>query len=134
MLRSRPSSVSMVLAVVGIGHDDAALSGHQIGKTAEGVLHIGQILEEVQMIGLNVQNDRDGGEEGQEGVAVFAALQDDGVSLAHPVAGVPSSGRVPPIMTVGSIWAAMIDMGAHGGGGGLAVGAGDAQGVACSRS
>ena len=59
------------------------------------------------MIGLDVEDHRHGGEEGEEGVAVLAALQDDGVPVAHPVAGA-NRGRVPPIITVGSIRAAMM--------------------------
>ena len=73
--------------VVSVGDDKAALR-HQSGKVVEGVLDIGQVLEEVQMIGVDVKDHRHGGKEVQEGVAVFTALQNDGVAPAHPIAGV----------------------------------------------
>ena len=115
------------VGVVGVGHDHAAL-GDPVGEGAEGVLHILQIAEKVQMVGLNVQNDRHGGVKGEEGVAVFAALQDDGVPAAHPMAraqqgqgAADHDGGVQP--------GGHDDVGAHGSGGGLAVGARDAQRV-----
>ena len=73
-------------------------------------------------------NDGHGGKEGEEGVAVLAALQDDGVPLAHPVAG-PQQGQGAADHDGGVQPGGHDDVGAHGGGGGLAVGAGDAQGV-----
>ena len=53
-----------------------AVGGNELREAAEGVLNVVQVLEEVQMVGLDVENDRDGGEEAQERVAVFAALGD----------------------------------------------------------
>ena len=115
------------VGVVGIGHNDAALR-HPVGEGAEGVLHVVQILEEVQVIGLDVEDHRHGGEEGEEGVAVLAALQDDGVPVAHPVAGA-QQGQGAADHHRGVHPGGHDDVGAHGGGGGLAVGARDAQGV-----
>ena len=48
-------------------------------------MNVGQILEEVQMVLLNVVDDRNGGEEVVEGVAVFAALGDDRIALSDAV-------------------------------------------------
>ena len=112
-----------------VGDDVAPLAGTSSAKRAEGVLDIRQVLEKVQMVRLHVQDDGHRGEEVQEGVAVLAGLQDDGVSRGPPGSPQCSRGRVPPIMTVGSSRGRHEDVGAHGGGGGLAVGAGDAQGV-----
>ena len=39
--------------IVAVG-DDVARLGHQLGKGAEGVLDVGKILEEIQMVGLDV--------------------------------------------------------------------------------
>ena len=72
--------------VLAVGQHGAAL-GHQVGKGPEGVFHVVQVFEEVQVIGFNVQDDGDGGIEGQEGVAILAGLQNNGLALAHPVAG-----------------------------------------------
>ena len=114
--------------VIGVG-DDIAPLGHQRRKVVEGVLDVRQILEEIQMVGVDVQYHRHGGEEVQEGVAVFAALQNDGVALAHPVAGVEQRQRAADHHR-GVGLRRHEDVGGHGGGGGLAVGAGHAQGVA----
>ena len=109
--------------------DDVAPLGHQRGEVVEGVLNVRQILEEVQMVGVDIEDHRHGGEEIQEGVAVFAALQNDGVPLAHPVAGVEQRQRAADHHR-GVRLRRHEDMGRHGRGGGLAVGARDAQGVA----
>ena len=34
--------------------NDHALLGHQLGKAAEGALHVLQILEEVQVVGVHI--------------------------------------------------------------------------------
>lgn len=88
-----------------------------------------QVLEEVQMVGLDVENDRDGGEEAQERVAVFAALGDDGVAVADAVAGVEQ--RQCAADHHGGVGVrSHEDVCRHAGGGRFAVRAGDAQGVA----
>lgn len=73
--------------VVAVCHDQTALR-HQLRKFTERMLHVGQVLEKVQMVGVHVQNDRRRRVEIQEGVAVFAAFQNDRIALADPVAGV----------------------------------------------
>ena len=72
------------VGVVPVRHH-AALLRDQLRKAAEGVLHILQVLEEVQVVGVHIEDHRHGGEEGQEGVAVLTGLQNDGIPLPHPV-------------------------------------------------
>ena len=64
-----------------------AVGGNELREAAEGVLNVVQVLEEVQMVGLDVENDRDGGEEAQKRVAVFAALGNDRIALADAITG-----------------------------------------------
>ncbi len=116
--------------IVPVGNDAPALR-HQIGKGPEGALHILQVLEKVQMIGLNVQDDGNGGEKREEGVAILAGFQDDGVPGAHPVAR-PQQGQGAADHHGGVQSRRHDDMGAHGGGGGLAVGPGNTQSVLIS--
>ena len=61
--------------VIGVGDDKAALR-HQGGKVMEGVLDIGQVLEEVQMIFVNIQDYADLREEMQETVRIFTGFCD----------------------------------------------------------
>ncbi len=75
------------------------------------------------MVLLHVKDHRHRGEEGEKGVAVLAALQDDGVPLAHPIAGV-EQGQGAADHHRGIRLRRHEDVGAHGGGGGLAVGTG----------
>ena len=114
--------------IVQIGHHIAVLRGAQ-GKLPEGVLHILQVLEKVQMVGLHVQNHRHGGVKGQEGIVILTGLHDDGVAVAHPVPGV-QQGQGAADHDGGVLIRGHHDVGAHGGGGGFAVGAGNAQGIA----
>ena len=72
--------------IVHVG-DHVPADGDELCKAAEGMLHVGKILEKVEVIGLYVQNDRHGGEEAQKRVAVFAALGDDRVALADAITG-----------------------------------------------
>ena len=113
--------------VVGVGDDEAALR-HQLRETVEGVLDVRLVLEEVQVVLLHVQDHGHRGIEEEEGVAVLAGFQNDGVPLAHPVAGA-QQGQGPADHHGGVLLRRQEDVGAHGGGGGLAVGAGDAEGV-----
>ena len=73
--------------VVLIG-DDVPADGDELGKAAEGMLDVVKVFEKVEMIGFDIQNHRDGGEEAQKRIAVFAALGDDRVALAHAVTAV----------------------------------------------
>ena len=114
--------------VVPVG-DHMAVGGNELREAAEGVLNVVQVLEEVQMVGLDVENDRDGGEEAQKRVAVFAALGDDGVAVADAVAGVEQRQRTAD--HYGGVGVRRHeDVCRHAGGGRFAVRAGDAQGVA----
>ena len=80
------------------------------------------------MVGLHVQNDRDGGEEAQKRVAVFAALGDDRVALADAITGMEKLKRAANhdsrILLRGHE-----DVRRHRSGRRLAVRAGDAEGV-----
>ena len=49
------------VGVVPVGNDRPPLR-HQLGKPAEGVLHVLQILEKVQVVRVHIQNHRHGGE------------------------------------------------------------------------
>ena len=80
------------------------------------------------MVFLDVQHHSQGGEEIQEGVAVLAALHDNGVALAHAVACL-QQGQVAADHNGGIGLGLHHNMGDHGGGSGLAVGAGDADGI-----
>ena len=113
--------------VVAVG-DDHALGGHQLGEIPEGGLDLIEILEEIQMVLLDVVDDGNGGGEVVEGVAVFAALGDDGVAAAHPVPGV-EQGQIAADHDRRVLPGLHKDVGDHGGGGGLAMGAGDADRV-----
>ena len=115
--------------VVPVHHHVAGLRRNVGGEFPEGLLDVLNILEKVQMVGLNIGDDRHGGEEFQERVIVFAGLHDDCVALAHAVAGGLQQGQGAADHDGGILLRGHHDMGAHGGGGGLAVGAGDAQGV-----
>ena len=105
-----------------------ARTRHEARKFAERALHGVKVLEIVQMVGLNVVHDGDGGVEIQERVAVFAALHDNGVAGADAVACVQQreiaahhNGRVALCLHE--------NMRQHAGRGGLAVCAGHADGV-----
>ena len=115
------------VAVVDVGDDLAALR-HLGGEFAEGALHVLQVGEVVEVVGLNVEDDGYRRAEVEERVVILAALKDDGVPAADAVSGVQQGqraayhdGRVP--------LRGHEDVGAHAGGRGLAVGARDAQGV-----
>ncbi len=111
-----------------VGNDNAAILGGQLCKLTEGVLDVLQVLEEVQMVGVDIQNDSDGGGEVQEGVAVFAGLHDDGVAMAHPMARIQQV-QVAANHNRGVDASLHGNMGHHRGSGGFAVGAGEADGV-----
>ena len=113
--------------VVGVG-DDIAPLGHQVGKGMEGMLNVLQVLEKVQMVLAHVEDHRHRGEEVQKRVAVFAGLQNDGVPLPYPVARV-EHGQGAADHHGGVRLGRHEDMGGHGGGGGFAVGAGEAHGI-----
>ena len=92
------------------------------------MLDVPQILEEIQMVGLYIQNYCHGGVKAEEAVAVFTGFQNNGVTVAHPVAGV-EQGQCPADHHGGVQLRRHENVGAHGSGGGFAVGAGNAQGI-----
>ena len=111
--------------VIAVGDNGLAC---QLGKLAERILHILQILEVVQMVRLHIQHHRDGGEEIQEGIAILAAFQQDGIALSHPMACAQQR-QIAADHNGGIRLGLHQHMGHHGSGSGLAVGAGDADGV-----
>ena len=118
----------MRAGVIVVGHHIAGFLRHQLRKGAERMLDVSQILEKVQMVGFHIQNDGDGGIKAEKTVAVFAGFQNDGVPMSHPVAGVQQGQRAAD-HDGGILLSRHEDVGTHGGGGGFAVSAGDAQGV-----
>ena len=113
--------------VLGVVHHPARLRD-EVGKGAEGALHGRQVGKVVQMVGIHIQDDRHRGEEGEEGVAILAGFQNNGVPFANPVSH-PQHGQRAADHHRGVGLGGHEDVGTHGGGGGLAVGAGNAQGV-----
>ena len=108
--------------------DDVAVLRHSRGKLMEGVLHIVQILEEIEMVGLNVQHDSDRRMQREEGVIILAGLHDDGVAVADAVPRLEQRQR-PADHDGGVFVRGHHDVRAHRGRGGLAVSAAYAQGV-----
>ena len=80
------------------------------------------------MVGLHIENYGDSGIKAQKAVAVFAGFQNDGIAVAHPVAGVQQR-QCAADHNGGVLFSRHENVGAHGGGSGFPVGAGDAQGV-----
>ena len=113
------------MGVVAVG--DHAEGGKR-RELVEGLLNVRQILEIVQVIRFHIQHDCQGGEEIQEGITVFAALQHDGVPVADPVSRV-EQGQIAADHDRGIHIRFHKDVGQHGRGGGLSVCAGDADGV-----
>ena len=113
---------------VGIIAVDQDPVGGQFCKLMEGMLDLLQIFEIIQMILLDIQHHRQGGVEVQEGVTVFAALQHNGVAVAHPVSCVEDR-QVAADHDGGIPLSRHEDMGHHGGSGGLTMGTGEADGV-----
>ena len=109
------------------GGDDTARFRHQLGKGTEGFLNVGQILEEIQMVGFHVENHGHGGEKVQERVIILAAFHDNRAAAAHPVPGV-QQGKTAADHDGGVLLGFHKDVGYHGGSGGFAVGTGDADG------
>ena len=113
------------MGIVAVG--DHAIGG-QGGKLMEGFLDVRQILEIIQVIRLHIQNHRQGGEEIEEGIAVLAAFQNDGISVAHPMARVEQR-QITADHDGGIHVRRHQNMGHHRGGRGFSVGAGNADGI-----
>ena len=114
--------------VLGV-RNDVSVFRHERGKLPERRFHILEILEEVEMVRLDVQDDRHRGRKRVEGIVIFARLHHDRVARADTVAGMQQrqrsadhNGRVA--------LSGHEDVRAHGGRRRLAVRAGDAERVA----
>lgn len=83
------------IGVVPVGHHMAVLGRNQLREFPEGALNVLQVLEEVQVVGLHIEDHRHRGGEGQKGVAVFAGLGNDGVPVSHPVAAAQNGQSAP---------------------------------------
>ena len=73
--------------------NDVSVFRYERGKFAERRLHILKVLEEVEMVGFNVQDDRHGGRECMEGIVILARLHHDCVARADAVTGVQQRQR-----------------------------------------
>ena len=113
--------------VVGID-DDASVFWHQRGKAVERVLHVGQVFEKIQVIGLYIEDYGHRGEKAEERVAVFAGFQHNRVTVAYTVAGTEQRQRAAH-HDCGIQGGSHGDMCHHRSGCGFAVSAGDAHGV-----
>ena len=111
--------------VVAVGNDHA-VGGNKLRKAAERVLHRLKILEIVKMVGLHIQQHRNGRVEGQEAVVVFAGLHDNGVAIAHAVSGVEQR-ECPADHDGGVLFRRHEDVGTHGGRRRLTVRSGDTE-------
>ena len=115
------------VGIIPVDHHPAPV-GDQLGEGAEGVLDVRQVPEKIQVVLFNIQNHCHRGAEGEKRVAVLAGLGDNGVAVTDPVAR-PQDGQHAADHNGGVPTGGEKDVGAHRGGGGLAVGAGDAQGI-----
>ncbi len=88
---------------------------------------VGQVLEEIQMVSVNIQNNPDLREQLQEAVGVLAGLRQEGLGVTDP--HIAADGRQDAAHRDGGIQVSLHqDMGEHRGGGSLAVGAGHGDG------
>ena len=79
--------------IVTVCDHGAGLGRNALGKLAERVLDVLDVLEKVQMIRLDVQNHGDRRIQRKERVIVLARLHDDRIALADTVAGVQQRKR-----------------------------------------
>ena len=56
--------------------DQGSVCGKQLGKSAEGMTDIVNILKEIQMVCIHIQDNTDLREKAQKAVCVFAGLSD----------------------------------------------------------
>ena len=100
----------------------------RLGKLMEGFFNGIQILEIVKMIRFNIQDNSQRGIEIKERITVFTALQNDGIPIPHPVSGM-EQGQITTDHHGGVQIGFHHNMGHHGGGSGLAVGAGNTDSI-----
>ena len=104
-------------------------AGGQLGKLAEGFLHILQILKVIQVIRLNVQHHSQRREEIQERITVLAAFQHNGIAIAHPMTGMKQR-QISADHHRGIHLSGHQNVRHHGSSSRLAVGAGNAHSIA----
>ena len=101
---------------------------HILGKGTEALLDILDAGEKVEVIRLNVQYHGDRGVKLQKRIIILARLHDDGVSVADTVAGLQK--RQSAAYHDGGVFLGRHEnVSAHRSGRGLAVRAGNAQGI-----
>ena len=113
------------IGIIAVGQDSA---GGQTGKRPEGLFHICKVLKIIQVVCFNVQNHRQSGKEIQERIAVFTAFQQNRIAIAHSVTSM-QQGQIAPDHHCRVHLGSHENMGNHRGCGGLAMGAGNADGI-----
>ena len=106
-------------------------SSRHFRKAVERMLNRLQILEVIQVIFFDIQNDSQGGEEIQEGIAILTAFQHDGITVADPVTGMEQR-EITADHDSGVHLCFHQNMGHHRGGRRFAVGTGNAHCVLIS--
>ena len=92
----------------------------KLRKFAEGTAYVVQILEKVEMVGINVENDADGREEAQKAVGVFAGFCDKKIASAN--SDIAADGFKHAADGDGRIQRSLhCNVGEHGGSGGFSV-------------
>ena len=100
--------------------------GGNLGKLMERCFNILQIFEVVQMVCLNIQNNRQCRIEIQEGIAILTAFQNDRIAIADTVPRMQQR-QITADHNRGITFRFHHDMGHHGSGGGFTVGTGNAD-------
>ena len=108
--------------------NDKTVHRRQLCKLVERVDDVVDVLEEVEMILLDVQDDRNGRREAQEGIGVLAALRDE-AALAADAERAADGGQVAADHDRRVHLRLDGHHGHHRGRGGLAVGAGEADDI-----
>ena len=108
--------------------NDQTADGYEFTELMEGMHDIVNVLEEVEVVGFYVQHDRDGRREGQEGIAVFASLGNEG-AVAADAERAADRGQVGTDHNGGIHCRLHGDHGHHRRGSGLAVGTGQTDDI-----
>ena len=112
---------------IGIEGYDQAVFGHFIREFAEGIRDVVDVLEIIQMVGVNVQDDLRPGPQRQEAVHVLAGFRNEVLALAHLYVAVELVEDAAHQHRRGIV-RRFEDKAHHGRGRGLAVGTGDRDG------
>ena len=114
---------SLVFRCISID-DQSSVRRKKLSKFPEGMTDIVNILEEVQMVGIHVQDHADLREEAQEAVGIFTCFCDESFRVADT--DIPVDGRKDSAYTdSGATVALKKDVGNHGSCGGFSVGTGN---------